>query len=152
MKKFTYYFLSIIFLPLSLYRFIKEVYIFNRNVKIMKTVINDNNEFFNYLDSNGFSVDLIGRLYSAQHIPLEFQDFTEDELYDVVMRAIVTSLQHILNKNILLDVVGITTRKKSKEIYLLNITSNNEQILRTSYKLFIGSLILNAIILILILI
>lgn len=144
--KFFYYLSLFFILPISMIMIIKEWFIFKRNIKIMQTVINNNQSFFQYLDKWGFIVDWVGRLYSVQIIPKEIRDYTEDELYDIVMRSIVTSLQHILNENILLDVCGITTYKKTESIYILNITSSNEPQLKHKLKWFITSLIFNLII------
>lgn len=152
------FFTSLLFcLPFTLYKLIREIGIFKRNIKIMNRVINNNDQFFDFLDKHGFIPDWVGRLYSPQTIPQEFSDYTEDELYDVVMRAMITSLQHILNQNILLDVCGITVRlKKNKpeknkdggevkllrDYFIVNITSNNEPIIKSYFKWFIASLMI----------
>lgn len=149
--KIGYKIFLIICLPYTFFKLIHEYILFKRNINILSRVVNKNEAFFEFLNKYGFSVDLLGRLYAPQTIPYEFIDFTEDELYDVTMRAFVTSLQETLNKNILLDVCGITVnRKRNSDIFLVNITSSNENILKNYFSYFIISLSLFSIIILLI--
>lgn len=114
----------------------------------MKDVINTNPEFFEFLERYKFTPDWLGRLYTPQVISKEFEDFNDDELYDITMRALLP-MNKIIERNVLIDVVGITTKRVAKDIYIICLTPFNQNKMFRYMKLLIASIMLYAIVYIL---
>lgn len=123
---FIKYVFFIIMLPITIIMLIYEYVRFRKYVNILKQVTNSNVEFFEFLERYKFTPDWLGRLYSPQIIPKEFSDFNDDELYDITMRSLLP-MNKIIERNVLIDVVGITIRRIDKNIYVICLTPYNQK-------------------------
>lgn len=108
---------------------------FKKTLRLIHNVVNTDQDFYNFLEKYEFIPDWIGRLYSAQPIPKIFKDFTEDELYDVVMRTIRTSIVPIFERNNIIDVGAITVVRLNEESYIMTITTYWQKTFIESLKL-----------------
>lgn len=138
-----YVFLTIM-LPINIAMLVYEYIRFRSYITILKQVINNNVEFFEFLERYKFMPDWLGRMYSPQTIPKEFSDFNDDELYDITMRSLLP-MNKIIERNVLVDVVGITINRIDKDIYIICLTPHNQKILFTYLKTTIISVILYSI-------
>lgn len=138
MKKvfnFLKYVFFVVFLPLSLVNAIYQYFKFKKTLRLIHNVVNTDQDFYNFLEKYEFIPDWIGRLYSPQPIPKIFKDFTEDELYDVVMRTIRTSIVPIFERNNIIDVGAITVVRLNDESYIMTITTYWQKTFIESLKL-----------------
>lgn len=128
------YVFLIICLPITLCLFIIEYIRFRKYTNICIHVVNGNQDFFEYLSKLEFHPDWLKRLYSVQPIPKEFQDFTDDELYDITMRSLLPMVK-LIERNVLVDVVGITINRIDQDAYIICLTPHNWNRLKTWFKL-----------------
>ena len=75
----------------------------------------------------------MNRLYSIQKIPKEFQDFDEDELYDITMRSMLP-MRSLIERTVLIDVIGIVVNRINQEYYSITLTPANQRNLFGSVK------------------
>ena len=132
MKKFIR-FLSYIILPVALYRLVIEWQTFRKFIELLKSTVNSHNDFYQYLESLDFRLDWLNRLYSIQKIPKEFQDFDEDELYDITMRSMLP-MRSLIERTVLIDVIGIVVNRINQEYYSITLTPANQRNLFGSVK------------------
>lgn len=111
----------IVVLPISIINFIIQYKKFKKYVNVIKQAVNDNEDFYNYLNKFDFVPDWLGRLYSIQPIPKEFRDFTEDELYDITMRSLFP-LMKLLEKSVLIDVCSVIISRNTEQLYTVTLT------------------------------
>lgn len=118
---FLKYVFMIVVLPISIINFIIQYKKFKKYVNVIKQAVNDNEDFYNYLNKFDFVPDWLGRLYSIQPIPKEFRDFTEDELYDITMRSLFP-LMKLLEKSVLIDVCSVIISRNTEQLYTVTLT------------------------------
>lgn len=125
--------LSYILLPVAIVRVVIEYKTFKKFIGYLKKTINTHNDFYQYLETLNFKVDWLNRLYSIQAIPPEFRDFDEDELYDITMRSMLP-MRALIERTVLIDVVGITVTRLNEEYYSITITPSNQRMMFDSFK------------------
>lgn len=130
--------LSYILLPVALVRVIIECKTFKKFIGYLKNTINTHNDFYQYLETLNFKLDWLNRLYSIQAIPPEFRDFDEDELYDITMRSMLP-MRALIERTVLIDVVGITVTRLNEEYYSITITPSNQRMMFDSFKALVVS-------------
>lgn len=130
--------LSYILLPVALVRVIIECKTFKKFIGYLKNTINTHNDFYQYLETLNFKLDWLNRLYSIQAIPPEFRDFDENELYDITMRSMLP-MRALIERTVLIDVVGITVTRLNEEYYSITITPSNQRMMFDSFKALVVS-------------
>lgn len=130
--------LSYILLPVALVRVIIECKTFKKFIGYLKNTINTHNDFYQYLETLNFKLDWLNRLYSIQAIPPEFRDFDENELYDITMRSMLP-MRALIERTVLIDVVGITVTRINEEYYSITITPSNQRMMFDSFKALVVS-------------
>lgn len=104
----AYYFMlsvvEVLFLPLIAYRTIKEIRLYRKCSARVYKAVNDDKEFFNFLDKHGFTVARFTRLYTVQEIPKELKKLEEHELSERIIQNMLP-LQPIFERNQLLDIL-----------------------------------------------
>lgn len=130
--------LSYILLPVAIVRVVIEYKTFRKFIGYLKNTINTHNDFYQYLETLNFKVDWLNRLYSIQAIPPEFRDFDEDELYDITMRSMLP-MRALIERTVLIDVVGITVTRLNEEYYSITITPSNQRMMFDSFKALVVS-------------
>jgi len=130
--------LSYILLPVAIVRVISECKTFKKFIGYLKNTINTHNDFYQYLETLNFKLDWLNRLYSIQAIPPEFRDFDENELYDITMRSMLP-MRALIERTVLIDVVGITVTRLNEEYYSITITPSNQRMMFDSFKALVVS-------------
>ena len=143
------YVFGILVFPYSFGMWLFQFFRFRKCIKILKNTINSNNDFYQYLEKLDSRVDWLGRVYTVQPIPKEFQDFTNDELYDITMRSLLP-MTKMLEKNVLIDVCSIIISRIDEESYIVCLTTYNFPKFQFWVIMSIFSLLLDIIILIII--
>jgi len=131
--------LELLVLPLLLYRLVKEHKLYRVYTTILEKVINDNNEFYEFLEKYDFKVAWFDRLYSEQTIPDEMLVLNEDELYDVVIKALLP-IRPILAKSLLIDVISPYIKRIALNKYLIILEPVNFIALKNRYIKLVVSL------------
>lgn len=122
----------------AIYQYIR----FKKTLKILHRAVNSDNDFYNFLEQHEYMPDWLGRLYSVQPIPKIFKDFTEDELYDVVMRSIRGTLVPIFERTNIIDVGAVTVERMNEESYIMTITTFWQSKFFKSLRILIWSFII----------
>lgn len=141
LEKFSKYVLELFIFPVTLVLLIVEYLRFRKYIKIMKRVINNNDEFYQYLEKLECQVDWLGRIYTVQPIPKEFRDFSDDELYDITMRSLLPMMK-MLEKNVLVDVCSVIISRIDNESYIVCLTPFNFPVFLHYVKMTIASAII----------
>lgn len=124
--KHTYRIASYLFLPVAMVRVVDEINTFKKFTGYLRNVVNSNNDFYQYLEKLDFKLDWLNRLYTIQAIPKEFQDFDEDELYDITMRSMLP-MRALIERTVLIDVIGIVVNRINQEYYSITLTPSNQR-------------------------
>lgn len=141
LEKFSKYVLELFIFPVTLVLLIVEYLRFRKYIKIMKRVINNNDEFYKYLEKLDCQIDWLGRIYTVQPIPKEFRDFSDDELYDITMRSLLPMMK-MLEKNVLVDVCSVIISRIDNESYIVCLTPFNFPAFLHYVKMTIASAII----------
>lgn len=144
LMQFSKYVLELFIFPYTLGRLIYEYIMFRKYVKILQRVINNNDEFYNYLEKLDAQVDWLGRIYTVQPIPKEFRDLTDDELYDITMRSLLP-MTKMLEKNVLVDVCSVIISRIDNETYIVCLTPFNFPQFLHFIRMTIASLVISII-------
>jgi hypothetical protein len=105
-------------IPVLIARLSKEIKLYRKYSSILKRVIIENNEFFEFLDKFKFNIAWFNRLYSIQKIPDMIIDQNEDEIYDSVVKAL-QPVYAMFEKAILVDVLSLRVIRKDIDAYIL---------------------------------
>ena len=107
-------------------------------------MVNNNDDFYNYLEKLDCQVDWLGRIYTVQPIPKEFRDFSDDELYDITMRSLLP-MTKMLERNVLVDVCSIIISRVDEDAYIVCLTPFNFPQFLHFVKMSIASLVITVI-------
>lgn len=113
----------VLILPIALGNAIYQYICFKKTLGYLHRAVNSDNDFYNFLEQHEYVPDWLGRLYSIQPIPKIFKDFTEDELYDVVMRSIRGTLVPIFERNNIIDIGSVTVERINEDLYIMTLTT-----------------------------
>lgn len=141
LTQFSKYVLELFIFPYALCRLIYEYVLFRKYVKILRRVVNNNDDFYNYLEKLDCQVDWLGRIYTVQPIPKEFRDFSDDELYDITMRSLLP-MTKMLERNVLVDVCSIIISRVYEDAYIVCLTPFNFPQFLHFVKMSIASLVI----------
>lgn len=139
--QFSKYVLELFIFPWTLGCLIYEYIKFRKYIKIMQRVINNNDDFYNYLEKLDCRIDWLGRIYTVQPIPKEFRDFTDDELYDITMRSLLP-MTKMLERNVLVDVCAVIISRIDNESYIVCLTPFNFPVFLHYVRMSIASLVI----------
>ena len=128
-----YYTVSTLFecivFPVLLVRIRKEIKLYKKYTEIFQRTVNENEEFFKFLEQYNFRAGWFSRLYSNQTIPEQFMALTEDELYDKVEYTLLPMTKTI-EKNVLINIISPYLRRIAIDEYVIILEPLNYLVIK----------------------
>lgn len=133
-----------ILFPWVIIDFIREVKLYRRYTEQVRYVIDNNDEFFQFLEKFQFHPAWFTRLYSNQEIPEEFIGLDDDQLEAVTVKAIMP-IRPMLAKSNLLSILTLRIERVAIDHYIVILEPENFKNVRALF-LWIVAIIVTIII------
>lgn len=130
-------------LPIAIYNLVTSYIELLKQHKIVKDVINKNENFYKVLQTLGFTSNKFYGLITTFETDLEM---TEDEIYDLANKQIILAVKNYLVDEMLFNVVKVEAYFSKFNEITVELNPANRKLFLLDIKNFIISLLVNLVI------